>query len=86
MNDPAFVEIARGLATRIASDRPLPATDRDRLRYAFLLCLGRTPSSREIETLETVLRDEKETEGTIASKWLTVARVLLNIDEFVTRE
>ena len=86
LNDPAFVEIARGLAARIVNERPRPASDRDRLRYAFLLCLGRAPSSRELETLESVLRKETEVDGTSGSGWLTVARVLLNLDEFVTRE
>ena len=86
LNDPAFVEIAKGLAARIKSDRPHPASDRDRLRYAFMVCLGRTPSSREIATLEAVLGKETEVGGTIESAWVTVARVLLNLDEFVTRE
>ena len=75
-----------GLAARIVNERPRPASDRERLRYAFMLCLGRPPSSRELETLETVLRKETEVDGTIESGWMTVARVLLNLDEFVTRE
>jgi mono/diheme cytochrome c family protein len=88
LNDPAFVEIAQGLAERITHDRPLPATDRDRLKYAWLVCLGRAPSTRELETLLEVLEDEPSElpyRGG-GSPWLTVARVLLNLDEFVTRE
>jgi mono/diheme cytochrome c family protein len=86
LNDPAFVEIARGLAARIEFERPQHASDRDRLTYAFQLCLGRAPSSRELETLEMVLANQRKTDRTIGSAWLTVARVLLNLDEFVTRE
>jgi hypothetical protein len=86
LNDPAFVEIATGLAARIVNDRPRPANDSERLRYGFMLCIGRAPSSRELATLETVLRDEAAVEGPIESRWMTVARVLLNLDEFMTRE
>ena len=93
LNDPAFVEIASGLAARILKDRPDPATDRDRLRHAFLLCLSRSPLDRELKTLETVLNEERA-ELTVGGKrnpalpleWVTIARVLLNLDEFVTRE
>ncbi len=105
LNDPAFVEIADGLAARILSECPHPATDQERLQHAFLLCLGREPSSRERALLEQVLKREKTecddpaTGNTTAKAepsklrglplsrpWVTVARVLLNLDEFVTRE
>ena len=86
LNDPAFVEIAHGLAARIMKEHPHPASDLERLKYAFVLCLGRTPSNSELQTLEAVLRNETEVDGTNESSWMTVARVLLNLDEFVTRE
>ncbi len=105
LNDPAFVEIADGLAARILSECPDPATDQERLKHAFLLCLGRKPSSREQDLLEQVLKREKTecddpATGNSTAKaepsqpgslplprpWVTVARVLLNLDEFVTRE
>jgi hypothetical protein len=86
LNDPAFVEIARGLSARIKSEGTRFATDRERLDYAFRLCLGRAPSCRELDSLETLLREEAEVDGTTGLRWMTVARVLLNLDEFVTRE
>ena len=94
LNDPAFVEIAGGLAARILEDRPEPATDRQRIRHAFLLCLARTPTDQELGTVERVLvqdRAECSKSGTtiapaVPPEWVTVARVLLNLDEFVTRE
>ena len=93
LNDPAFFEIAGGLAARILEDCPGPATDRERLRHAFLLCLARSPADRELKTLETVLIEERaefKGRGTrtaaLPPEWVTVARVLLNLDEFVTRE
>ncbi len=99
LNDPALVEIAEGLASRILAERPLPATDRDRLERAFSLCLGRPASAGELQTLENVLAQERNElkmdpqvsasgKGPSSDKspWVTVARVLLNLDEFVTRE
>jgi hypothetical protein len=96
LNDPAFVEIAAGLAARILSELPDPASDRDRIRHGIMLCLGRPALDRELDMLETVLEQERA-DGAAASPtrpgdpspsapWITVARVLLNLDEFVTRE
>jgi hypothetical protein len=94
LNDPAMVEIARALPGRIMAERPSPATDQDRLEYAFVLCLGRSPRSSELASLERLLRQEeheqegngKATEGKTHQGWLAVSRVLFNLDEFVTRE
>ncbi|MFI5457443.1 MAG: DUF1553 domain-containing protein [Isosphaerales bacterium] len=105
LNDPAFVEIAEGLAARILSERPGPASDRDRIRHAVMLCLGRPAVDRELEMLKAVLDQERvdcagldtpaagpaarppRSGGSSPSApWITVARVLLNLDEFVTRE
>ena len=60
LNDPAFVEIAAGLAARILSERPDPASDRDRIRHGIMLCLGRTALDRELDMLEKVLEQESE--------------------------
>jgi mono/diheme cytochrome c family protein len=88
LNDPAFVEIARGLAARIVRERPEPASDRDRLRHAFVLCMGRAGEPHELEALERLLAAERGPSGMSGSSqaWTTVARVLLNLDEFMTRE
>jgi hypothetical protein len=106
LNDPAFVEIAKRLAARILTEQPEPATDRQRLEYGFLLCLSRPASSRELETLEKMLKEERTEAVTapadavgrgerqanrsigqsVSAPWVTVARVLLNLDEFITRE
>jgi mono/diheme cytochrome c family protein len=105
LNDPALVEIAEGLAARILSERPDPASDRDRIRQGIMLCLGRPALDRELDMLESVLAQERadgvvpETQAagpaaepprhgglSPSAPWITVARVLLNLDEFVTRE
>ena len=50
MNDPAFVECARGLAQRVMKEEPSDLSRR--LARAFRLTLGRVPESDEIATLQ----------------------------------
>jgi hypothetical protein len=95
LNDPAMVEIARGLANRITRERPDPKMIRERVEYAFRLCLGRSPSSTELDAIDRLLEKEfAETRDRASGgknsdetrPWIALARVLLNLDEFVTRE
>jgi hypothetical protein len=92
LNDLAFVEIASGLAARIFADRPPPSSDGERIDHAFRLCLGRRPLDGERRALEDFLRAELSDapEGSSPSpappEWIGLARILLNLDEFVTRE
>jgi mono/diheme cytochrome c family protein len=92
LNDEASMEFARALAGRVLDEAP-EASDSARLDLAFRLCLSRPPSPRERAALQSVLaqeRDESRAEAGSASDhnapWNTVARVLLNLDEFITRE
>ncbi len=49
-NDPAFTELAQGLAARVL--REVPASDADgRMRRAFALCLCREPGAKELAIL-----------------------------------
>ncbi|MCI0457530.1 MAG: PSD1 and planctomycete cytochrome C domain-containing protein [Gemmataceae bacterium] len=111
LNDQAFLELARGLATRTLKEGP--ADDDARLRYAFRLCLTREPSATESDRLGRFLAQQLEEFQAapadarallLASKgnegdrlppaaelpryaaWTALARVLLNLDEFITRE
>jgi hypothetical protein len=95
LNDPAMVETARGLADRIIRERPDPAGDRARIDHAFELCLGRPPTDAELAAVERLLDQEFEEsreKGSCGGElqetgaWMALARVLLNLDEFVTRE
>jgi mono/diheme cytochrome c family protein len=88
LNDQAFVECARSFAALVAAE---PGRDDDgRLAGAFLRALGRPPSDRESATLARLLDAERADlgEGPAAERaaWAAVARVLLNTDEFITRE
>jgi hypothetical protein len=82
LNDQGFYEFAQALATRILRERQ--SDDGERIAYAFRLCLGRQPNEREHEALKRLLQRQHEAKPLDA--WTSVARVLLNLDEFITRE
>jgi len=52
-NDPAFLEIAQGLAARLVREVPgaFAATLDARLRHAFVLCFSRPPNATELAAL-----------------------------------
>lgn len=87
LNDEAFVECAEALAGRVR--REGGESDQGRLDHAFRLGLGRSPTGRERALLLSLLADERRaSSGGSADRdaWTTAARVLLNLDEFITRE
>jgi hypothetical protein len=62
-----------------------PADDAQRIRYGWLLTMSREPRADETERLMRFVhtrRDSKEDEPAV---WTAVSRVLLNVDEFLTR-
>jgi hypothetical protein len=59
-----------------------PADDAGRVEFAFRLCLARTPTVSERDRLLAFLRTHPDP----AVGWARVGRVLLNLDEFITRE
>lgn len=78
-NDPAFLEFADGLGKRIAKEAT--ADDAGRIDFAFEVCFGRHPTEGEkARTLKYALTVDE------ARRWSAVGRVLLNLDEFITRE
>ncbi|HUS05735.1 MAG TPA: DUF1553 domain-containing protein, partial [Bryobacteraceae bacterium] len=122
LNDDVFIEFAQGLAARVLKEAP--DENRERMRYAFTLALGRAPRADEEKRLEQFLvrqLDEYKTKPSRATDliykggkfgpdgkplnppppklaamlpadlpleaaWTGVARVLLNLDDFLTRE
>jgi len=73
LNDPVFYEAAQALAARIQKEG-----GSDPLGYAFELCVARKPS----ETERARIIQYREHGG----DWLGVSRILLNLDELITRE
>ncbi len=96
LNDRAFVEFAQALAARVLKEAP--DSDAARLKHAFRLCLARDPSDRETQRLSDLLSqlqrdlaaDPEESKRLAATPreaaWMLACRVLLNLDEFITRE
>ena len=109
MNDPAFVELAVGLARRLMTEADSTA---NRIRFGFQLCLGREPDAEELRLLTGLVESQRsefavqsaEAKAVVArakllgqatqpaggdtefAAWTMAARVLLNLDETITRE
>jgi len=106
LNEPIFLECARGLAARALNEGG--KTDADRLTHAFRLCVARKPSKAELAVLQEMLTRQRQrfaADGLKAKElltgvagaecpgppaeaaaWVTVARILLNLDETITKE
>ncbi|QEL18046.1 PSD1 and planctomycete cytochrome C domain-containing protein [Limnoglobus roseus] len=78
-NDPAFLEFADGLGKRIVSAGP--TDDAGRIDFAYRLCFGRLPGDAERSRVLKYAAGIAE-----AQRWSAVGRVLMNLDEFITRE
>jgi|SRR6185503_13738901 hypothetical protein len=82
LNDPVFFECAQALGKRMHS---LKGDATAKLRFAFEQCLGRAPSRDELARLRQLYaahsRLSSSDKALVAS-----ARVIMNLDEFVTRE
>ncbi|HET8547711.1 MAG TPA: DUF1553 domain-containing protein, partial [Bryobacteraceae bacterium] len=97
LNDPVFFEAAQAFAIRAEKDCPAAAAGR--IGCMFLIALGRQPSDGERERLARYLDEQATIFGKDrhaaaevapltpdAAPWVGIARVLLNLDEFITRE
>lgn len=86
LNAPVFVESATGLARRLIAEA---SGMEARLELAFQICLGRPPESDEqrrfLEFIETQFTRYAQSEIPELSVWQSVATVLLNLDEIITR-
>lgn len=62
-NDPAFLEIAQGLAMRLVREVPgeFTATLDARLKHAFALCFSRPPNAKELAALRSYV--ERQAQG-----------------------
>lgn len=83
LNEPLFMEAAQALA-RLAQAKG-GTTDEARLRFAFRRCVARAPQPKELQALEALLQ-KQEQRMQPEQAWTMVARVLLNLDETITRE
>jgi mono/diheme cytochrome c family protein len=89
LNDQAFYEFAEAFARRILFEAP--RNDAERIDYAFHAALSRQPSNGERERLHDLFAQQfAQAEGDPKARerqaWTTLARVMLNLDEAITRE
>ncbi len=83
LNDAAYVEFAQALAARLLKE---VKTDDARITHAFQLCVSRPPNDRERQSMTRLLKAERDSKATEAQCWQSLARVMLNLDETITRE
>ncbi|HUQ94647.1 MAG TPA: PSD1 and planctomycete cytochrome C domain-containing protein [Bryobacteraceae bacterium] len=87
LNDPVYFEAAQALAARVLREQP--GTFDQRLDYAFRLCTSRLPKPVERARLAAYYAkksDKQQPPAGQAAAWVGIASVLLNLDEFITRE
>ncbi|RPI89628.1 MAG: DUF1553 domain-containing protein, partial [Planctomycetaceae bacterium] len=85
LNDPIFVRAARAFAQRIVVEAP--QDNAGRLEYAFRLCLCRQPDDEERRHLLAFIDEQiKRYANDLNVVWTSLATVLLNLDETVTKE
>ena len=74
LNDQQYFEFAEALGKRLSAEP-------DPIEQGFRLCVGRSPSSLERKRLQDYFDSERG-----PGSWTMLARVLLNLDETITRE
>ena len=98
LNEPLFIESARALARKTLSDGG--STDAQRLNYAMRRVLARAPSAEEsAELLQLLVKEQQRfadgkhdpklfagVDSAQTAAWTAVSRVLLNLDETITKE
>lgn len=79
LNDPVYYEAAGALAWRMQNEAT--ADTEARIQHGFELALGRKANARELSRLKRLIDEQPA-----ATAWTSLARVLLNTDEFIVRE
>ena len=85
LNDPVFFECAEALGKTL---RTLHRHHPDAaFRELFLRCLAREPRETELNLLRSTLRDLTGIPAADpVDPWTTTARIVMNLDEFITRD
>jgi hypothetical protein len=81
LNDPVFWEAAQALAARVLEK---PGSLEERTRYLFELTLGRPPSADEVRLITDYYNGKRLRQEVAA--WTGISSIVMNLDEFITRE
>ncbi len=79
LNDESTTEFAEALAKRMTSSG---SSDPSRLATGYQITLSRAPRADELERMLRFIRVQRDSQ---LDPWPAVARVLINLDEFLTR-
>ncbi len=86
LNDPVFFECHEALGRQLA-EQPADVAVEARLRHAFERCLARPPTPAELAAMRAHYDDQlRLAEGDARRAWIAAARLIMNLDEFITRE
>ena len=84
LNDPVFYECSEKLGERLSA---VPGDLEAKLRHGFELCLGRLPQPAELQSMRSHYDDQLRAAGGDPRRaMVAAARLILNLDEFITRE
>ena len=86
LNETMSMDAAKALATRMT--REGGGDDASRIAYGFKLCTSRAPGAKESATLAALLERQQQrgSRPDAPDPMAIVARVLLNLDETITKE
>ncbi len=82
LNETLSMEAAKALAERMI--REGGNDEAGRIARGFRLCTGRSPNAKESQALTDLLHRQEGRKGT--EPYMVVARVMLNLDETITKE
>ncbi|PHS03315.1 MAG: hypothetical protein COA78_18335 [Blastopirellula sp.] len=95
LNDPVYVEAAKALAKRVIVDRGKEPLE-TQLDYAFQLCTARKPTDSERNAIQHLYQQQlssykktnsdKQAPAAEMNAWTSVATVLLNLHETITKD
>jgi mono/diheme cytochrome c family protein len=96
LNNATYAEAAKAFAKRILKEAP--PKDEERISHGFRLCVARSPERSESEAFANLLansrawyekhpEDAKNFAGDVeTAAWTATLRIMLNMDEFISRE
>ncbi len=82
LNDELTIDSAEALAKRMIGQG---AEDAPRIRYGWLAALAREPRAEEMDRMVRFVNARRDSQDDEIGVWTGAARVILNLDEFVTR-